>query len=90
MKTFDEYKMIHNYMHPGEPLKSWLNQESFFNTYLLDWNALINVITKISNKKHWTLSATIEWLSDTYTVDGIDNIKEMYETVVDYLKENQP
>lgn len=52
-----------------------------------DWNWLMEVVEKISNIKHWSLNATIDWLSESQNRDGIYTIQDMYEAVVEFIKE---
>ena len=52
-----------------------------------DWNWLMEVVDKISNIKHWCLNATIDWLSESQNRDGIYTIQDMYESVVEFIKE---
>lgn len=48
MKTeFQEYKLLHNFMHPNEPLKGWITEDNFTNHYLDDWDNLTSIIEKI-------------------------------------------
>ena len=55
--------------------------------YHKDWNWLMEVVEKISNIKHWSLNATIDWLSESQNRDGIYTIQDMYESVVEFIKE---
>jgi hypothetical protein len=57
------------------------------------WDWLMSVIIKISDIKHYTLSATIEYLSEFYyrnsdNSDGLVDIKEFYEVIIEFI-ENQ-
>lgn len=47
IKSFEEYKLIHNFYYSNEPLKSWLNETNFINHFEMDWNNLMPVIEKI-------------------------------------------
>lgn len=47
MKTeFKEYKLLHNFMHPNEPLKGWISEDNFTNHYLDDWNVIMSVVER--------------------------------------------
>lgn len=45
-KDFKEYKLIHKFMHPDEPLKEWFDDNNYTNIYREDWNALHDVLAQ--------------------------------------------
>lgn len=47
--AFKEYKMLHHFLHRF-PLKSWVNQANYSNTYKEDWNALMELVETIESK----------------------------------------
>ena len=47
--SFEKYKMVHHFMYPNDPLKKWINETNFINTYENDWNVLMPVVEKIEN-----------------------------------------
>jgi hypothetical protein len=46
-EKFNDYKLIHNFNYPNEPLKSWITQDNYTNLYTDDWNELMPVVEKI-------------------------------------------
>lgn len=49
MKEFEEYKSIHNFMYPEEPLKGWVTKDNYFNYYIDDYENLMEVVEKIES-----------------------------------------
>ena len=70
--------------------KFWLknNRRLYDISANFDWNFLIPIIEKISDEKHWSLNATIDWLSENYDFDGLYNIEDFYKAIVLYIKEH--
>ena len=46
---FKEYKLIHNFIYPKNPLKKWINKTNFNNLFKKDWNELMFVIEKCTS-----------------------------------------
>jgi retron-type reverse transcriptase len=51
-----------------------------------DWNWLMEVVDKISSELHYSINATLEFLSEEQNRDGLYGIKDVYEAVVEYVK----
>jgi hypothetical protein len=43
MGKFKDYRTAHNFMNPGDDLKKWVDKDNYFNHYLEDWNALMEL-----------------------------------------------
>ena len=50
-EQFEEYKLIHNFLYPNDPLKPWINKTNIINLFKEDWNELMLVVDKIHNLK---------------------------------------
>lgn len=46
-EKFNDYKLVHNFMYPNEPLKEWITEDSFNNIFIKDWNSLMELVHKI-------------------------------------------
>ena len=57
--------------------------------YSSSWDWLVPVIKKISNQKHWSLNAAIEWLNDEFDCDGFYNVEDLFKAVVLYIGKNK-
>jgi len=84
MKDFENYKLLHNFMHPDSPLKGWINESNYTNYFKEDWNTLMEVVDKIEsitvdedNSFNVTIGAT------NYCVIQ-DSNGELYESVENY------
>lgn len=55
--------------------------------YSSSWNWLMPVVEKISDQKHWSINATIEWLNEKYEFDGFYCIQDLYKAVILHLKD---
>ena len=63
------------------------NERTALDTaYHNSWNWLMPVVSKISDEKHWSLNATLEWLSENQDRDGLYSIEDVYQAVVEYIK----
>jgi hypothetical protein len=66
------------------------SQEPFYSLEDLpfdsDWNWLMEVVDKISSELHYSINATLEFLSEEQNRDGLYGIKDVYEAVVEYVK----
>jgi|15BtaG_2_1085339.scaffolds.fasta_scaffold04415_2 hypothetical protein len=49
--------------------------------YHTSWDALMPVVKAISDKKGWSLNATLEWLSESQDRDGLYNIEDIHKSV---------
>jgi hypothetical protein len=49
MKNFENYKLIHDFMFPTDPLKSWINSGNVTNIYASNWDSLMPVVEKIEH-----------------------------------------
>ena len=45
------------------------------------------VVEKISDIKSWSINATLEWLSDSQDRDGLYTKEDVYESVVEFIKQ---
>jgi len=59
--------------------------------YHTSWDWLMPVVERISDIKHYTLSSTIEFLSEFYyrnsdNADGLEGKKEFHKAVVEFIK----
>ena len=53
----------------------------------LSWDWIMPVVDKISDEKHWSINATMDWLSEEYEFDGFYNIKDVFKVVVLFIKD---
>ena len=53
------------------------------------WDWLMPVVEKISDIKHWSINATLEWLSEEQDRDGLYSIKDVNEAVVKFIEEEK-
>jgi hypothetical protein len=70
---------------PGKPGEYVVEKDDELS-YHKDYEALMSVVEQISDVKHWTLNATIEWLAEQYMDDGIADKGELYEAVVAHVE----
>jgi len=47
--NFLDYKLVHNFIYPKEPLKSWINSNNFHNHFKDNYDSLIDLINKIQS-----------------------------------------
>ena len=57
--------------------------------YHKSWNKLMTVILKICEEKHWSINATLEWLSESQERDGLYIIEDVYKAVIEYITKNK-
>ena len=55
--------------------------------YHASWDWLMPVVEKISDIKSWSINATLEWLSDSQDRDGLYTKEDVYESVVEFIKQ---
>ena len=48
-RDFEEYKMIHNFTFPEEPLKEWVNVDTYNNIFKTDTDSLLTVLDVIDD-----------------------------------------
>jgi len=69
------------------------NSGNTFDEYELSfdtsWDWLMPVVEKISDIKHWSINATLEWLSEEQDRDGLYSIKDVNEAVVKFIEEGK-
>ena len=53
MTEFEEYKMIFKFLHPDERLKMWVSKDNFLNIFKYNWQAIMDVMHKISEIKEF-------------------------------------
>lgn len=41
-----DYKLVHEFMCQGAPLKGWIREDNYFNVFLDSWDGLIPVVEK--------------------------------------------
>lgn len=49
MDDFENYKLVHSFMHPDNPLKEWINKDNYYNGFSKDWLWLMPVVEKIES-----------------------------------------
>ena len=57
--------------------------------FYTSWDWLMPVVEKISDIKHWSINATLEWLSEEQDRDGLYSIKDVNEAVVKFIEEEK-
>ena len=55
--------------------------------YHTSWDWLMPVVEKISDIKSWSINATLEWLSESQDRDGLYAQEDVYESVVEFIKQ---
>ena len=70
----------------GETSEKVLNDFSESTMYDSNWEWIMPVVEKICEIKHWTINATLEWLADKFLQDGIADIKDIYNTIIKFIK----
>lgn len=48
-EEFEDYQVVHNFMHPDEPLKGWINEKNYSNQYTDSWDALMELVEKVES-----------------------------------------
>lgn len=61
---FNNWKTIHNFINPDEPIKSWVNETNFTNHYRESWDELMPVIKKLDS-----------WANEKMTFEEFDNYR---------------
>ena len=95
-ELFQEYQLIHNFMHPAEPLKGWINEETFTSHYVDDWNLLMPVVEKIEgiDTEEGYLDIRIEigrtkllndHFSEVFMEDRGSCFENTYKVVIDFI-----
>ena len=54
--------------------------------YHTSWDALMPVVESISDIKGWSINATLEWLSESQDRDGLYNIEDIYNAIIEFIK----
>ena len=65
----------------------WFKEDELMFNESWDW--LMPVVEKISDIKHWSINATLEWLSEEQDRDGLYSIKDVNEAVVKFIEEEE-
>lgn len=84
-KEFKEYRMVHDFMHPADPLKKWINGSNYINHYQIHWDELMPVIEKIHNL------GICDGDEGSHLIDNVDedllrtDISETYSRVLEFL-----
>jgi len=84
-QAFEDYKLVHYFIYPNEPLKQWINEKTYINLYETDWNEII----KIANKIIWELGEKYELsdeVEDIATSLSLCNKYIMYEKFIKFIK----
>lgn len=98
MTDFEKYKLIHEFVYPDEPLKSWVDEANYIDTFKRDWNVLIPVVSNlniIAGQHIMSLDVkenTKDLMQDTKDLEEVfgsitaavctNTIEEVYESVV--------
>jgi hypothetical protein len=45
------------------------------------------VVKKISDVKGWSLNSTLEWLSESQDWDGLYDMKDIFQAVVEFINQ---
>lgn len=69
---FKNWVTIHNFMHPNEPIKSWVNENNYTNHYSESWSELIPVIKKLDS-----------WANEKMTFEEFDNYRSSNWKMID-------
>ena len=59
-----------------------------FNQYHQSWDWLMPVTEKISDIKGWSLNSTLEWLSESQDWDGLYDMKDIFQAVLEFINQN--
>tara|TARA_R100000963_G_C4637253_1_gene101164 strand:+ start:1304 stop:1579 length:276 start_codon:yes stop_codon:yes gene_type:complete len=57
--------------------------------YHTSWDWLMPVVEKISDIKHWSINATLDWLSESQDRDGLYEKEDVYKAVVEFINQNK-
>ena len=92
---FEDYKLMHNFLHPDEQLKSWITGESYYNYFVDSWSELMKVISKISNLEEHDIDVS-KYFTDrdngnlTVSTNGgvlvCTDINEAYNEAIQFIK----
>ena len=97
MSDFEEYEMIHEFMHPDESLKKWITAENYHNLYTTSWDWIMPVVEKIEsgfeNGQTFEVRLNIdntkildsEFL-EIVNVDGNFRLNNTYKATVEFIK----
>lgn len=50
------------------------------------WDRLMPLVKKISDIKSWSINATLEWLSESQDRDGLYDIEDVFNSVVEFIE----
>jgi hypothetical protein len=71
------------YFTHDDMLESLSDEELHYDT---DWNWLMEVVEKISDILHYSLNATLDFLSEKQESDGLYTKEEVYNACVEFIK----
>ena len=85
----DNFLLIHQFLYPHQPIKQWVKEDpDYIHHYHNDWNALMEILIKISLLYDSKLSQTIRYLEQAYYLEsGMNTIEEFYMACVCEIKQ---
>lgn len=82
MNDFQDYKEIHYFMNPDDPLKGWISEKNYINFFKRDWDALIPVVQECFAKIEFEDDQATKLNSAILTL----NIEIIYSQAVEMIK----
>lgn len=89
MTEFEEYQLVHKFIHPDEPLKKWISADNFTNHYKDDWNETMNLVNRILNytaESENDVNGDYSHFYDCVITSLTENIEDVYRACVNFLK----
>lgn len=87
---FEDYKTVHNFVYPNEPLKKWIDETNFINLFKEDWNELMPSVKKIDSyaNEQMCFSDFDDYRNNWKMINNPSkyNISDVYEQVVQFVK----
>ena len=86
-KEFENYKLLHDFIYPDEPLKEHITMYLFSNLFKEDWNELMIVLEKICDIC-FTDDGEETYDSEMFyrIRDCIPDINQTYKAVLEFIK----
>jgi len=98
-QLFEEYKLVHDFLYPNEPLKAWINENTYTNYFIDSWDPLMELVEKIEDHSAvaslcieeptiWVWASSAEEIEDI-EVDIYKSTKKqaVYKACILFLKE---
>lgn len=98
MKTdFENWKMLFEFNHPDENLKSWIDENNYTNTYKEDWEKLMSIVDELEGQDidghYYTVHISTEKTeikNDMFLVvfenEGLSRVENTYNAILQFVE----